>query len=145
MSVGRVVMPGSGLSSKLKLKSGQRAAVIDAPPGYVEEELSPLPAGVELHVRLEGRYDWIQLFARTRAQLESIAPTAVSALNGQSLMWVSFPKRTSGMQTDLSRDQGWDFLHRAGLQWVTLVSLNDAWSAFAMRPFRQGEQRKSFR
>ncbi len=49
------------------------------------------------------------------------------------------------MQTDLTRDQGWDALKGADLKWVTLISIDDSWSAFCLRPYKPGEEKKSFR
>lgn len=48
-------------------------------------------------------------------------------------------------QRDLTRDKGWDTVQQAGLKWVNLISLNDAWSAFSLRPYKPGEERQSVR
>lgn len=127
-------MTENALVKKLKLKTGQRAAIVGAPNGYVGQ-LQPLPEGVEMSETLTGTFDWIQLFVRNRAELEGAAPQAVAALKPESLLWVSFPKGSSKIQTDLTRDTGWDVLQNAGLKWVTLVSVDPTWSAFALRPY----------
>lgn len=137
-------MPESALAKKLKLKSGQRAAILNAPEGYLEQ-LRPLPDGVDLLDRVEGQVDWAQLFVKNKAELERIAPEVIGALKPESLLWISFPKGTSKIQTDLTRDKGWDSLQQAGLKWITLISVNDTWSAFAVRPYKPGEKRQSFR
>ena len=62
-----------------------------------------------------------------------------------SLLWISFPKGASKIQTDLTRDRGWEDVQKLGLKWITLVSVNETWSAFAMRPYREGEKKQSFR
>ena len=49
-------MPESALAKKMKLKAGACAAVVNAPTGYLKE-LGPLPAGVELSEKLQGRFD----------------------------------------------------------------------------------------
>ena len=54
---------------------------------------------------------------------------------------ISFPKSTSNIQTDLTRDKGWEILQRTNLKWVTLLSVNETWSAFAMRPYKEAEVR----
>jgi len=137
-------MAGSGLARKLKLKEGARAAVIGAPAGYLAE-LKPLPEGVSLATRLEGTFDWVQLFVSTKAELEKLIRGAAAALKPESLLWISFPKGSSGTQTDLSRDQGWEALQGVELKWVTLVSVNPTWSAFSFRPYRPGEPRQKAR
>lgn len=137
-------MAENQLAKKMKLKPGLRAAVINAPDDYLKE-LAPLPAGVEVLEKLQGKFDWVQFFARNKAELERLLPKAVRALKPESLLWVTFPKGTSKMQTDLTRDKGWESLHGIELKWVNLISVNALWSAFAMRPYREGEERQAWR
>jgi len=137
-------MAESVLARKMKMKARSRAAVINAPAGYLEE-LAPLPAGVEISEGLQGTLDWVQVFVRTSAELRGVAPRLARALGAEGLLWIAFPKGTSGIQTDLTRDKGWDALADVDLKWVTLISVNDTWSAFALRPFRSGEARPKAR
>ena len=133
-------MPDNALAKKMKLKAGVRAAVIGAPSGYLSE-LEPLPADVELATALRGSFDWIQVFARTRTELERLAPKVIRALRPAGILWVSFPKGTSKEQSDLTRDSGWETLQAADLKWITLISVNATWSAFSLRQYRPGEER----
>jgi len=136
-------MAENALVKKLKLKAGQRAAIVGAPGGYLGQ-LQPLPDGVDVSETLEGTFDWIQLFVQNRSELESVAPQAMAALKPESLLWISFPKGSSKIQTDLTRDTGWDVLKTADLKWVTLISVDPTWSAFALRPYRPGEARQTW-
>jgi hypothetical protein len=137
-------MPVTSLVNKMKLKPNQRAVIVNAPEGY-REELSPLPDGVTIANTLEGTFDWVQIFVRNKAELDQLAPQIVSALKPDSLLWLSFPKGTSKIQTDLTRDKGWDVLQQTDLKWVNLISVNETWSAFALRPYKPGEERQTFR
>lgn len=134
-------MPESTLAKKLKLKPGLKAAVIHAPQNYLDE----LGHDTDLSATLKGKFDWIQLFVRNKAELDALAPKAARALHPQSILWISFPKGSSGIQTDLTRDQGWESVQQLGLKWINLVSIDETWSAFGMRPYRDGEERRSFR
>ncbi|HJQ13305.1 MAG TPA: hypothetical protein VJ830_01055 [Anaerolineales bacterium] len=134
-------MPESALAKKMKLKSNAKAAVIHAPENYVDE----LRHDTALSPTLRGKFDWIQIFVRNKAELETLAPKAARALRPESMLWISFPKGSSKIQTDLTRDQGWESLQALGLKWITLVSVNETWSAFALRPYREGEEKQSFR
>ena len=71
-------------------------------------------------------------------------PKAAKALKPESMLWISFPKGTSKIQTDLTRDKGWEGLQKLDLKWVNLVSVNETWSAFALRPYKEGEKKQSF-
>ena len=134
-------MPESTLAKKIKLKSDLKAAVINAPENYVDM----LKHNTALSPTLNGKFDWIQIFVRNKAELDALAPKAVKALKPESLLWISFPKGTSKIQTDLTRDQGWDILRDLDLKWITLVSVNETWSAFSLRPYKAGEEKQSFR
>lgn len=134
-------MPESPLAKKLKLKPGLKAAVIHAPENYVDL----LRHDTALSPTLHGKFDWIQVFARNKAELEALVPKAARALRPESILWISFPKGSSKIQTDLTRDRGWESLEALDLKWITLVSVNEAWSAFSLRPYRAGEKKQSFR
>lgn len=135
-------MAESSLAKKLKLKPGQRGAVVNPPAGYLKK-LEPLPDGAQLAEKLNGKFDWVQAFVNNKAELDKLIPRLRRALADESMLWISFPKGSSKNQTDLTRDEGWDALRDADLRFLTLVSVDDTWSAFAFRPYREGEERKS--
>jgi hypothetical protein len=134
-------MPESALAKKMKLKSDLKAAVINAPEDYVDM----LKHNTALSPTLNGKFDWIQIFVRDKAELDALAPKAAKALKPESMLWISFPKGTSKIQTDLTRDKGWEVVQALDLKWINLVSVNETWSAFAMRPYKEGEKKQSFR
>ena len=134
-------MSESPLAKKMKLKPNLKAAVINAPENYVDT----LKHDTALSPTLNGKFDWIQIFVRNKEELEALVPKAARALRPESMLWISFPKGSSKIQTDLTRDKGWEILQTLDLKWVNLVSVNETWSAFALRPYRQGEEKQSFR
>jgi hypothetical protein len=137
-------MSENPLLKKMKLKPGQRATIVNAPSGYAES-LQPLPADVELAEQLEGTFDWVQLFVKTQAELAQSISQVRSALKPTGTLWITFPKGSSNIQTDLTRDKGWDAVQAIDLKWITLISVNETWSAFSLRPYKPGEERQSFR
>ena len=134
-------MPESALAKKMKLKSNSKAAVINAPEDYVDM----LKHDTALSPTLRGKFDWIQIFVQNKAELAALAPKAAKALRPDSMLWNSLPKGTSRIQTDLTRDKGWEVLQTLDLKWINLISVNETWSAFALRPYREGEEKQSFR
>jgi len=131
----------SDLAKKIKLRSGAKAAILHAPDSYLVE----LRHDAEISSTLRGKFDWIQIFVRNKAELDVLAPKAANALKPESMLWITFPKGTSKIQTDLTRDKGWDEVQKLGLKWINLVSINETWSAFSMRPYKEGEKKQSFR
>ena len=134
-------MPESPLAKKMKLKPGARAAVIHAPENYLDQ----LKHDSEVLQKLSGKFDWVQIFAKNKKELDSLAPKAAQALKPESILWLSFPKGSSKIQADLTRDKGWEVLQGLDLKWITLISVNEDWSAFALRPYKEGEAKQSFR
>ncbi len=134
-------MPESPLVKKMKLKAGAQAAVINAPENYVDE----LRHDTAMSPTLNGKFDWIQIFVRNKAELDELAPRAAKALKAESILLISFPKGSSKIQTDLTRDKGWEGVQKLDLKWINLISVNEIWSAFALRPYKEGEKRQSFR
>ena len=137
-------MSENPLLKKMKLKPGQRAAIINAPDGYLEA-LQPLPAEAEVAEQLVGTFDWVQLFVKTQAELEHVLLRVRAVLKPAGTLWITFPKGTSKIQTDLTRDKGWDALRALDLKWINLISVDETWSAFSLRPYKPGEERQSFR
>jgi hypothetical protein len=135
-------MPDPSLAKKMKRKAQAHAAIIEAPAGYEAASFAGMEPAAS---SLRGRFDWIQIFVQNKAQLDRLAPKAAAALNPDSILWITFPKGSSKIQTDLTRDQGWDIIRTLDLKWITLISVNETWSAFSLRPYKPGEARQSFR
>ena len=131
------------LARKLKLKAGMRAAIVGAPPGYLDR-LEP-PEGVAISEVLDGRFDWIQVFVRTSAELAGLVKPLTAAIAPDGRIWISYPKGSSKIQTDLTRDKGWQPLDGSDLMWLSLVSVDETWSAFGLRKYKPGEARQTFR
>jgi hypothetical protein len=111
---------------KLGLKPGQRLVAIDVPDGY-EAKLGGA-------VATSGRGDVVVAFARDSRALARVAKRAFAATAEGGLVWIAYPKKTSGIETDLSRDHGWDAVKRSGWQGVSLVAIDESWAALRFRP-----------
>jgi hypothetical protein len=137
-------MAAASLVAKLKLTTGNHACMVNALAGYLQA-FTPLPKGVNLVDHLNGKFDWLQVFVKNKAELEGLVPQITRALKPGGLLWITFPKGSSEVQTDLTRDAGWDSLRDSELKWINLVSVDETWSAFSLRPYRPIEARQSFR
>lgn len=126
-------MTEMSLTKKLGLKPGQRAAVLNAPDGF-RERLGPLPEGTELVETLRGTFDCVLVFAREQAVVERDGMAALAAVKRGGLVWLAYPKLTSKMKTDLTRDRGWDAVFAAGWRPVALIAIDETWSALRFRP-----------
>jgi hypothetical protein len=121
----------NNLAKKLKLKGGVNISLFKAPKDF-QKNLAPLPSGCKV-VEPGKASDFIMLFVENRAELEREVFNACKTLNKEGLIWICYPKGTSGKQTDLTRDKGWEILEKLDMKWLSLVSLDDTWSAFCMK------------
>jgi len=120
------------LLQKLRIRSGDRVAVLNAPDTATGLTME-IPLDVSVSHDLQGTFQQIHCFVRNRTELDNLVPQALPALEDSGLFWIYFPKKSSKIQTDLSRDAGWGRLGKAGLHAVSLIGLDDTWSAFAFR------------
>ncbi len=121
------------LVKKLNLKPGMSVLVINAPDGYIERLRADFPDGV-VHDLAErpggkGHFDCVHLFVRDSGELESFYNTAHAAMRDNTLFWISYPKQSSGVKSDLNRDSLHVRIISDGWQGVRQVSLDDIWSA----------------
>jgi hypothetical protein len=121
------------LPQKLGIKPGCRLLTLGAPDGYVES-LEDLPERVEAAQAPDGQYDVVHLFIRDSHELRANADAALAAVKPGGVFWVSYPKKSSGVPTDITRDKGWEPLREAGWRPVSQVSVDDTWSALRFRP-----------
>jgi hypothetical protein len=134
----------AAIARKTKLAKAERPAVLDGGPGGLSDELTNA-LGRPIADKLAGKHDWILMFAGDKAALDAQLPRVADALDSPGTLWIAYPKGSSKRQTDLTRDQGWDALKDVDLMWLSLISIDDDWSAFSLRRYRPGEARQTFR
>lgn len=118
---------GRALTQKLGIGPGARVVALGAPPGY-GALLAPLPAGVTLRSRLGAQERFIHRFATRRADLARAFPRLAAALADDGLLWISWPKRSSGVETDLTENVIRGLGLPLGLVDVKVCAVNEVWS-----------------
>jgi hypothetical protein len=123
----------SSLAKKLHIKPGTRVLVLGAPEGYVDA-LAPSPEGVTVATAARGQFDVVHLFVKQAKELEKNAQKAIAAVREGGALWISYPKKSSKVESDMTRDGGWKALEDAGWGAVAQVSIDDTWSALRWKP-----------
>ena len=118
---------GKPLAEKLGIKPRTTVVILNAPPGY-SRTLGRLPRGVTRQVRVAGQLDFIQCFARRQAELGRRFAALERALAPAGQLWISWPKQSSGVRTDLTEDviRAIGLTHR--LVDVKVVAVDEVWS-----------------
>ena len=123
-------MTAKTVAEKARLKPGTTIAVLNRVPGVVES--LGLPEGVACVAPSDAQL--VFLFVRTRAELDAHLPPAVAGLAPGAALWVFYRKGSRAAGLDVNRDDIWALAEKLGLRPLGLVSIDDAWSAFRLRP-----------
>jgi hypothetical protein len=118
----------ASLSRKLQVRPGQKVLAVNAPAGYAEafEDAQVVTRGDPARVQ------HVHLFVRHRRDLERLGSRAVAAATAGATVWIAYPKRSSGVATDITRDRGWEAVTDA-IDAVSQVAIDDTWSALRFR------------
>jgi hypothetical protein len=115
------------LAKKLQLKTGQSLMLVNPPAGtenyFATEEID-----------ITEKSDAVLIFTNSLVEVEKIVLPAFESVFEDSLVWVAYPKGSSGVKTDVNRDKLWDALKRTGWRPVRQIALDDIWSALRFRP-----------
>lgn len=118
---------GTPLIKKLGIKPGQRLAFVEPPAGYAQT-LGPLPDGLEVKEQPDGELDFIQYFTKIRSELEDEFPRMKRRLAPDGMLWISWPKRSSQVATDVNENVVREVCLANGLVDVKICTVDEAWS-----------------
>jgi hypothetical protein len=122
---------GTPLPKKLGFKPGMRAAFVGAPEGF-DATLGELPDGVEVARRLGGSLDLVIVFVTRRAELAKRVDALKRAIAPDGMVWVAWPKRASGVETDMTEDVVRDVVLPTGLVDVKVCAIDATWSGLKL-------------
>ncbi len=129
-------------SQKVKIKEGFTLLTIHAPRDF-KQKLELLSKDVKISANAK-KYRQIHWFVANKTQLERELNKVLPLIKDDVVCWTYYPKGTSKMQTDLTRDKGWDSLLAHGeLTWISLVSFDETWSAFGCRLKTEAGKKKA--
>ena len=122
---------GKSLVDKLGIKPGTRIAIVNAPRGY-RATLGKLPEGVIVSTAARGSLPFIQFFVRDRGVLEAQLPALLHALEPSGTLWISWPKKASGVLTDITEDVVRAVALPTGLVDVKVAAVDEVWSGLKL-------------
>src|SRR3954466_12628409 len=118
---------GTPLVRKLGIKENFRVAMIDAPENFVDQ-LEALPANVKIVDQPQRSMDFVLFFTKSAASLEKKFSKLAQSLKPDGMLWISWPKKTSGVVTDLTENLVRDIGLHAGLVDVKVCAVDEVWS-----------------
>ncbi|MEK6271957.1 MAG: DUF3052 domain-containing protein [Actinomycetota bacterium] len=122
---------GTPLPRKLGIAAGHRVAFAGAPKDF-RHALGPLPDGVAVRTRVRGPLDVIVAFFVRRSELERRFPPLAAALEPDGGLWIAWPKRSSGVTTDLTEDVVREIAIANGMVDNKVCAIDDTWSGLRL-------------
>jgi hypothetical protein len=120
------------VAQKLKIKEGYILLTKNAPSNF-KKKLGELPKAAKI-VASGNNYNQVHWFVMNKSQMEKELGKMLTLFQGDVVCWIYYPKGSSGIQTDLTRDKGWEaLLKHDELQWISLISFDETWSTFGFR------------
>lgn len=117
---------------KLLIRGNVRVLFVNAPRTY-QAMIKNVPASViVMKDSKKGPVDVIQLFVSSKRELEEQLSRLKSLLAPKGMVWVTYPKGTSGVKTDVNRDIIREYAGTLGLEAVAIASVDDTWSALRL-------------
>ena len=124
------------VARKLGMNPGMRALIIAPPPGYLKL-LTPLPDGLTVSSRAGGTYSFVQVFATRLSDIRKVTQRLSKHAAPHALVWIAYPKKTSRTDSKLNRDLIREAMSGAGWRAVSIVAIDEVWSALRFRPAGQ--------
>jgi hypothetical protein len=128
------------VARKLGMNPGMRALIIAPPSGYLKL-LTPVSDGLAVSSRVDGMYPFVQVFATRLAEIRAFAKKLPKHAATNALVWISYPKKTSKVEGELSRDVIREAMSDTGWRAVSIVAIDRVWSALRFRPAAQVDSR----
>ena len=119
------------LAQKLGIKPGMKVAALSAPGNY-KKLLAPLPAGVSFTDKANAGADFVHLFVTERRTLEKELKRLRGILDDTGVLWISWPKKASGVATDITEDVIRDVCLPLGFVDVKVCAVDETWSGLKL-------------
>ncbi len=134
---------GTPLAKKLGIKEGSSVALLKAPDDF-ESTLEELPDAVTIRTRAQGTNDVLVSFHTKRSDLEKRLPALLDAMDVDGGLWVAWPKKASGVPTDITEDTVREIALPLGLVDNKVCAIDDTWSGLRVvwRKERRAEKRR---
>ena len=136
-------MLSQSLLEKLQFKE-EKNLLIQGLPSSIEKQFVKLSFSKSVTPLLKKRkIDFALIFAVNQKQLADILVDVIPALQDDAKLWIAYPKLTSKIASDLSRDKNWNFVSDHGFEAVRMIALDNVWSAGRFKKTSEDAKKKS--
>ena len=122
---------GTPLAKKLGFKEGHRVRVANEPENYLDL-VKPLPDGIEISKNIRKDIDVWHFFTKSAAQLETKLPLLMRAIQPDGMIWISWPKKSSGVPSTVTEDTIRAVALPLGLVDIKVCAIDETWSGLKL-------------
>jgi hypothetical protein len=122
---------GTPLAKKLGIKNGSTVCALGAPADY-SQLLAPLPDDVTWTKQPTAKVDVLHVFVTKQSELTKALQTALAKLRQDAAIWVSWPKKTAKVATDITEDRIRDIALPLGLVDIKVCAVDATWSGLKL-------------
>jgi len=119
------------LVKKLGIREGSKLFLANVPKEYLKL-VSPLPDGVKVVSRLSSNTDVVHIFSTKEAHLTKTLRASLPKLKQDGMIWVSWPKKSAKVPTDITEDTIRKVALPLGLVDIKVCAVNDVWSGLKL-------------
>jgi len=122
---------GTPLAKKLGIVEGSRIVTVQAPDDYAQM-LSPMPTNVVFEGKITSLTDIVHVFSDKKAELNAVLEALRNTIKPSAAVWVSWPKRTSKVPTDITDNVIREVALPLGFVDIKVCAVSDIWSGLKL-------------
>src|SRR5215471_15603089 len=119
------------LAAKLRIKADAKVHVVGAPDDYLKL-VAPLPEGAQIVPRLSSNTDIVHVFSSSKVELGKALITYRAKLKPTAVVWVSWPKKSAKVPTDITEDTVRELALPLGFVDIKVCAVTEVWSGLKL-------------
>lgn len=127
-------MTERSMMEQFRVRPGKRLLLIDAPEGFLDD--IEVPEGTSIVQGFQNRPDVILFFVTDAEGVQRALESADGTKGTETVIWFNYPKKTSGIKTDIDRDIIWEMAKMRGMDAVANFSVDKTWSALRVKKMK---------
>lgn len=125
-------MSEKSIVQKMMVKSGHKILFLNAPKGFAKS-IGELPEGAKVISRPVDAADAALVFVQSGKELKKELALLKKKVRPAAILWVAYPKGTSGVKTDINRDSIAEYASGLGFQAVAMFAIDEIWAALRLK------------
>ena len=123
---------GTPLAKKLGIKEAQKIYVKNSPCSDYKEMFDEFPANVQILKKVGKNMDLVHFFTKSKSELDSEIRKLIKSIKSDGMIWISWPKKSAKVPTDVTEDVIREVILPLGLVDVKVCAVTEVWSGLKL-------------